>query len=784
MSKASPAFTSFNSGEFSPMISGRIDYDRYKNGCEILQNFIPTVQGPALQRGGTRHVALGKVSALPTPTPNQDRIYLQPFVFSETTAYVLEFGHQYIRFYTNSAQLQSAGVPVEVATPYTQTDLFNSDGTCRLRFAQSGDFLYITHPSYQPRILKRTSATSFVLDLFEPKGGPFIGVDPDNTVTVYASNDRSGGGFGLVTLTASSSIFVAAHVGTLFLIESRDSRTTKAWEPHKNITSAGDSVGVEERISDNKVYRSMQTGTTGSVKPVHFRGDEYDGDNGVLWRFLHAGYGIAKINSVTSGTVALVEVMSRLPVDAIGAANATTRWSFSEWSSINGWPTAVSFFRERLCFSRGQKVWMSVTADFDNFSARNDSGEITDDMAISLEVASGELNAIQWLQADKALIAGTAGGEFAIGELNNGDPIAPGNIKADIISGFGSRGIQPLRSGDRSLFVMPSGRKVREIGFDFAQDGFKSKDVTATADHITDGGIIDMDFATEPYSVAWCVRGDGALLGFTWNNEEEVRGWHKHFLGGFGYIGPVEVPWGLVESVAVIPRPNGRGDQVWMSVSRFQTAGFIPGVGLSSQAMRREIVYMEDPYIHGTNAYQFPLQTVRDQFYVDSGITYQGTSTISIGNLWRLESQTVSVLADGAPHPDCVVAGGSIVLQKAATHVQIGLPYKAILKTMRIEAGAADGTAQGKTKRIHNATFRVVGSGSFKVGPDASNLETVEFRKPSDKMDGAVPLFTGDKLVPWDNGYDTDGYIYIQSYQPTALGIAAVFPQVVTQDAR
>ena len=707
---------------------------------------------------------------------------MQPFVFSETTAYVLEFGHQYIRFYTNNAQLQSGGVPVEVATPYTQTDLFNSDGTCRLRFAQSGDFLYITHPSYQPRILKRTSATSFVLDLFEPKGGPFIGVDPDNTVTVYASDDRST--LGSITLTASSSIFVAAHVGTLFLIESRDSKTTKAWEPGKTITSAGDSVGVAERSSDNKVYRSMQTGTTGAVKPVHFRGDEYDGDTGVLWRFLHAGYGIAKIIAVTSGTVAVADVMSRIPVDAVGSANATTRWSFSEWSSINGWPTAVSFFRERLCFSRGQKVWMSVTADFDNFSARNDSGEITDDMAISLEVASGELNSIQWLHADRMLVAGTAGGEFAIGELNNGDPIAPGNIKADIISGYGSRGIQPVRSGDRSLFVMPSGKKVREIGFDLAQDGFKSKDVTATADHITDGGIIDMDFATEPYSVAWCVRGDGALLGFTWNNEEQVQGWHRHLLGGFGYIGLVEVPWGIVESVAVIPRPNGQGDQVWRSVSRFQTAGFISGIGLSSQAMRREIVYMEDPYIHGTNNYQFPLQTVRDQFYVDSGITYQGTATISIGNLWRLESQTVSVLADGAPHPDCVVAGGGIVLQKAATHVQVGLPYKTILKTMRIEAGAADGTAQGKTKRIHKVVFRLVGSSSFRYGSRPDNLLTMEFRTAANQMDRPVPLYTGDKLVDWPGGYETDGYIYIESDSPTALGIAGIFPQIVTQDSR
>ena len=152
MSKASPALTNFNAGEFSPLLDGRIDFDRYQNGCALMENFIPTVQGPAVRRGGTRYVAPVKTHA--------NRVWLQSFEFSQDQAYVMEFGDLYVRFYTQNGQLVSGMTPVELATSYTQANLFNVDGTCRLRFAQSGDFLYITHPAYQARVLKRTSPTS------------------------------------------------------------------------------------------------------------------------------------------------------------------------------------------------------------------------------------------------------------------------------------------------------------------------------------------------------------------------------------------------------------------------------------------------------------------------------------------------------------------------------------------------------------------------------------------------------------------------------------------------
>lgn len=774
MSKSSPALTNFNAGEFSPLLEGRVDFDRYQNGCVLLENFIPTVQGPAMRRGGTRFVAGVK--------DHSKRVWLQSFEFSQDQAYVLEFGDQYVRFYTQGGQLLSGLSPLEVATPYTLATLFNVDGTCRLRFAQSGDFLYITHPLYAPRILKRTSPTTFVLDVFAPKGGPFKDIDPDQTITVYASVET-----GTVTLTASSPIFLAGHVGTLFLLESQTNAAVPSWEAGKRIAGPGESILGLVRRSDGKVYRSVTNYTvpasgaggkearTGTSKPVHSRGVVSDGDGnavtgidgsnnvvvfanrqGVDWLFLHAGYGWAEITDVGGGgTTATATVVSRLPAECVGAGNASTRWAHSAWSGVDGWPAAVTFFRERLCFARGQRVWLSTAAGFDDFSARNTAGEVVADQAISLEVASGEINDIQWLHPDKDLIAGTAGGEFTIGELTNGDPLGPGNIKVQLQSRYGTRGVPPVGSGASTLFLLRAGTKLREIAYEFASDTYSTKDATTLSEHITRPGVIDMDFALDPFSVVWCVRGDGVLLGFTWNNEEQVKGWHRHQIGGAG----------AVESVAVIPKSDNTGDQLWLVVRRT----------INGQT-RRYVEFMENPWERG--------QTQASAFYVDAGMTYSGSPATTISGLDHLEGATLDVLVDGAVHPRAVVSGGAINLQRPASTVQAGLPCPPRLLTMRLEAGSQDGTAQGKTKRIHKITFRVLDSAGFKVGPSAALLQEVEVRTPSDPMDAPPPLFTGDRLVAWPASYETDARIYITTDRPTPFTLVGIFPQVVTQDAR
>lgn len=757
MPKASPIRSTFNAGELSPLMDGRVDVAKYQNGCRVLENFIPSVQGPAVRRPGTRYVAEVKNSA--------NRTWLVKFEFNVTQSFILEFGHQYIRFYTNEGQVQSSGSPYEVATPYTAANLTGSDGTLVLDFVQSGDVIYIVHPSYPVKKLSRFGNTNWTLTDVDFTNGPFNDQNTTKTTTVYASAAT-----GTVTLTASSSIFNAGHVGALFYLEPKDLALIKPWTAGQEYTT--NPVNTLRR-SEGKTYKCTTSGTpssgkvwrTGGNKPIHTYGVVADGDGsaksgtvvereGLDWEFVDNGWGYVKITAVASGTSATATVVDTLPDGVVSSGQATFRWAFGAFNGVEGYPSKVTFFRERLTFAKGQKLYFSVAGDFENFAAIDDAGDVVADRAIQVTISSDDVNPVEWMVPTQALIIGTAGQEFACSENATNEAFAPANVKIAQQSSDGSRAVKPVRVGYSTLFVQRSGRKLKECAYNFQQDGYITNDMTVLAEHITLGGVQQMVWHKEPYVALWAVRGDGKLLGFTFNKEQEVIGWHRHQLGGNG----------IVESVAVISAPDKTRDTLWMIVRR--TIG---------GTTKRYVEFMDKEYVAG--------DAQEDAYYVDCGATYDSTPTTSITGLTWLAGQTVQVLADGAAHPDVTVsAGGVATLVRSASVVQIGFACPATLQTNRIEAGAGDGTAQGKTKRINKVVVRFYNTLGGFAGPDADNLDEVQFREGSDPMDEAPPLFSGDKLIEWPDGYNFDGYVMVKQTQPLPMTVVAIMPLVHTFD--
>lgn len=826
MPKASPIILSFSSGELSPLFDGRVDLEEYPSGCRVLENFIPLIEGPAERRGGTRFVREVKDST--------DRCGFLRFEFNTEQAYVLEIGDQYMRFYTDHGVVMNGTVPLELATPWVAADLFDSGGNFKLRSVQSGDIMYITHTDgdYQPQKLTRSGALSWTIADFSPDGGPFEDIDPDETITVYASAAT-----GSVTLAASSAIFNANHVGSLFLLEQKKNDATLAWE-------AGKSVNANDlRRYDFRNYKAVNTATTGGIIPTHTIGAVYDGSAGVQWEFQNAGYGWGIITAVGSGgTTATMTVQSQIPNGAVGSGNASTRWAFAAWSDDAGWPTHVTFFRERLTFAKAttREVWCSVSGDFENFRNRDAGGETVADSAISIEIASDQANRIEWMLAAKQLIVGTAGGEFAVGEITGAEAFGPGNVKAEPVSSYGSKPVHPVRVGDSLLFVQRSGRKMRDIFYTLETEGYRSTNLSVLSRHLVAAGkaITALSYQQEPNSVIWALRSDGALLGTTLNANQKRFGWHRHPIGGDG----------IVEAIEVIPSPAGDSDELWMIVRR-----------TINSATVRYVEYMEAPLDAE--------QDIIEAFYVDSGLTYDGSeaqtltpgtgattagteavpftaggsvfvsgdigkeihyryqddddvyrtaraeitavnsgteveatiiaafpslsaiaasawaiTVTSISGLDHLEGETVDVLADGAPHRQLTVASGAITLDYPAWYVHVGLPCPAKIQTMRLEAGAADGTAQGKTKRVHYSTVRLINTVGGKTGPDEDNLDELQFRSANEYMDEPLEPFTGDIGMAWPDGYTTDGYIMYVNDQPLPATVSAFLPSVVTQN--
>lgn len=828
MPKASPIQVSFAAGELAPEIDGRIDLEEYAIGTKRCENFIPTIQGPAVRRAGTRYV---------NPVKDQaDRTWLLRFEFNVEQAYILEFGDLYIRFYLNHGQLLSGMSAYEIVSPHQASDLADADGNFLLNFEQSGDVIYITHAlsNFAVYKLSRLGATNWTMTEVSFTGGPFEDINPDETVKVSASAVT-----GSVTLYAlQTNFFSTQDWGSLFQLEQPLTDSTKMWEPAK-VVSANDI-----RKSDGKYYQALNGATTGTVRPTHTEGAVFDGDAGVQWQYLHAGRGYVRIISTTSplltsvnvtnavsstgapggkvrltvtghpfttgmasavagvggtteangswfvtvidpntidlegsnfqnaytaggtastivGSEAQCTVIDRLPDGVVGPAGNTTRWARGSWSDRFGYPSHVTFFKERLTFIRSgdRRVWLSVVADFENFAARDKSGQVVDDQAIRVDIVGRQVNRIQWVIPAEVLMVGSAGGEHIIRELTADRPLSPSNITSVQISEYGSAPVAPVRVGNSILFVQRAGRKVRELAFSpdgASADGYGSIDLAILAQHFLPRGkyLTQIKFQQEPHSVVWAVRNDGLLIGIRYNSNRKAVAWFRAPIGGNA----------VVEAIETIPAPDGDRDELWMVVRRT-----IDG------ATTRYVEWMEYEW---TSA-----DVIANRFYVDSGATYSGAPATTISGLSHLNGQVVDVLADGAAHPQRTVVAGAITLERAASVVQVGLPCIAKLQTMRIEAGAGDGTAQGKIKRINDLTIRFLDTLGGMVGPDEDNLDTINFRMGSDPMNAPPPAFTGDQdRIAFNSGYELNGHIWYVNDQPLPATVVAFMPKLHTQD--
>ena len=424
------------------------------------------------------------------------------------------------------------------------------------------------------------------------------------------------------------------------------------------------------------------------------------------------------------------------------------RWSHGAWSDWRGYPKSVQFFEDRLDWAGTdedpQTVWMSRTSRYqDHASTRQDDS--------ALVVTLSAADPIEWVQEQNGLVFGTSGSEFSTDRAAD-KPLSPDTVNTiRRRSKYGSRrGVHPVGIENVLLFVQAAGRKLLELVFDNDQGGLVASDLTRLSEHITLGLIKGAVFQSEPSRILWLWLEDGQLLGFTYERDEKVLCWHRHPIGGVN---------AKVISAAVIPHPDGDGDQLWLLVQRS-----ILGTTLNY------IEYMDKPWVR--------VNAIEDAVFADSTFTYDGSPTSTISGLNRLNGEAVSVLADGAPISGITVdSHGRITLPTPASVVQVGLPYSATLETLQLEAGGANGVAAGKIQRVNKAVIRLEqAGGTLQYGPSASELRQ-SYAFPSGALhDGDTPVLL------WPAGHERGARIALRHSSPLPCTVLAVFPQLVTNE--
>ena len=755
---------SFNGGEFSPWTDPRLDLAKYRSACRQLLNFRPSIYGGAFLRPGTLY--MGEAA-----TANK-RVRLKEFEFSVTETLVLEFSDLKLRFWetgNNAGPVESSpGVSYQITTPWLEADLY------ALQFAQQNDVVIITHPSYPPQILSRFANNSWTIAPLAPEWPAVL--DLNATATTLTLSHTSGTAR---TLTASTSLFTADHVGSQWILRYRRedpsvklalsslANTNTAslfilgeWSCNVAVNTGGtwEANAVVQKSYDGTTWETLRSISSSGISSGTVTGTEIDpcflrirmisisstppaSGSFVLEAFDPDHYSTVTVTGYTSSTVTTVTI--NFPA---AATTATKRWHEGAWSNRQGYPRSITFHEGRLFFAgtlrSPQTIWASIIDDYYNFRIGIDA-----DLGLSFTVASDASNSIQWLVSQEALIIGTTGSEWALGSRSSdtGLTAESGTVKRNTT--YGSAHIQARAVNDTTIFIQRTARKMREFTYSFEKDGYSAQDLTLLAEHITSGQILQIAVQNNPETVVYAVTGDGYLIGLTYERGQNVSGWFKY------------ATQGTIESLAIVP-VEGDEDEIWIAVKRT-----IDG------ATVRYIERMQTGHANSLKEDSFNTLSFSDS----SLIVELAPAGTAVTGLDHLEGEEVAILADGSAQPRQTVTAGAITLAYAATNVVIGIPYDNALEPTYFETADAESMSKVASKRVTRATVELWKSLGLEISADRGTTFTqVEFRNPDYYMDQSPPLFTGVIEEQLEAGTVRQASVILRQTQPLPCNIMSL----------
>ncbi|HEX7828650.1 MAG TPA: hypothetical protein VF787_03305 [Thermoanaerobaculia bacterium] len=701
---ANQAQRSFAAGELSPALYGRTDVARYAVGLRTCRNFLIQREGGANYRPGFDFI---------NETRADQVVRLIKFVFNNTQAYVLEFGPNYIRVYQSGALISS----VLIATPYAAGDL------ATLRYVQQADTMTIVHPSYPVYELKRLSSTSwtFAAVAFGPQ------ISPPQTLTLSGGTPTGIGAPYLWLVTA-----VDATTGEESLVSNPVLALLVEGEPNQNkpITLA---------------WTAPATGTPGSYNVYRSRG----GGGYGAYSFIGEA---TSLNFVDAGQVADTTKSPPIP--------------FTGFQAAGDYPSVVGYYQQRLVLggtnNAPNQIWCSQTGNYHNF---NTSSPLQDDDAVIFALTNAEITTIRHILDLGKLIVGTEGAEWLIEGDANG-VLTPSSINPRVGSYNGAAALAPVKIVNAILFVQALATRILELKANIylGYYTFAGRDLTEYATHMFDGyTLVDFDYAQVPNYITWAVRSDGTLLGFTFNEDEQLMAWHRHDTDG-AFENVCVIPEGNEHRAYVVVRRTING-QTKRYIERMRSLVLLDVVGQASfidsaleydgrdagasgvqLTLSGSGFTFDDVLTLTASSAEFAASNVGDARFLrdaagtevkakilaytsptvvnvqtdidvpadmqNAPITDWDRAVARVAGLDHLEGKAVSIFADGFvvaspnnPGAETItVSGGQVILDQPYAHIRVGLPYLGDLETLDID------TPQGPSLKESNIAITRIGA--------------------------------------------------------------------------
>lgn len=648
---------------------------------------------------------------------------------------------------------------MEITSPYTTADLPN------IRYAQSGDVIFLACKDVQQYRIERRNANGWSLVKYLADDGPFRNINTSFVTLTPSALD------GTITLTASQPIFKSGHLGALFKVSSigqtvdldatganqfsddirvSGTGTTRAF----TITRAGTwsaTVTLQRSISEPGSWTDVATFTTNGTATyddgldnqiIYYRIGIKTGDytSGTAELTLAYGSGsldgILRVSQVSSPTIVAGQTLK-----PFGAATASLDWQESVWSTLRGWPSSVALYEGRLAWAGNDYIILSESDNFHNFdqTVEGDAGPII------RTIGEGPVDNIHWLLPLQRLIAGAEGSEFSIRSNSFDEPLTPSNYNMKSCSTQGSAPVAAVRIDSNGAFVERSGTRLYQLLYNFDTYDYASSDLTRLVPDMCEAGIKKIVLQRHPDTRIHCVLDDGTVAVCIFEPDEDVICW-------------VDITTdGLIEDAVVLPQEVVE-DAVYYVVNR--TINGVTKRYLEKWALESECV-------GGTLNKN-----------IDCFLEYSGAGTTTITGLSHLEGETVVVWGNGKDLGTKVVSGGQITgLSESVTSAVVGLSYTAQYKSCKLAYAAANGTALSARKILHSVGIIAADMHheGLEYGSDFNYLRPLpSVYRNQDVVADTVHTEYDDDLVPVNKEWGTDTRLCLQATSPRPCTLLAV----------
>lgn len=746
MEKIRVPLTNFQFGEVSPSLTSRTDIQIYNQSAQRVKNFLLRSEGGLLKRAGLESIYKYDTTI---DTNKTQQCRLLPFIFSDDEQYIISLENAKVRIFQISPSTGNVSLIQTITSDIASAALpFDHDYLHEYTFAQAGDVMFIAHQLFMPRQLVRTSLTTFQVETFafDQKSDATVVYQPfypfqTPTMTLDVSATTGNG----VTLTTSTAYWDTSspskHIGTTIRYNKSEIEITGV----TNSTTATGNIldELKVKLSPN----SVRTNEGSNKIEITFASHGLSVGNAITISDSGTVGGISVGNINGSRTVAEVISDDVFTVTAGGTATSSelgggtpsysthapiTSWDEQSYSSLRGFPAAVTFHENRLVFAgtlaQPDSIWFSKSGKYFNF----DIGKSEDNDSIHLTAAVGEVQQIRHIVSNRDLQIFAASAEMYIPSFQN-QPLTPTNAQLKKQTPFGSGFIRPQLIDGATLFVQKGGQIAREYIFSDGEDAYVANPISTTASHLIKTPI-EMNALYGALARAenyiFVLNNDGTMAVFNSNRAEQRAGWVEFTTDG------------IFHSCVTID------DRVFANVE----------------------------YDLGDGTRKIVLCEFNRLFNTDMAKVYSGSNSVFNVSADFNNGAVVNVIHGNNFIGEFTVSGGNVDVSSvdaSLTFAEIGKKFDVELKTNPIDATLGNGPITGIPRGISAVFLDLTDTLSVKV-----NDTNLLVRNVTDDLSQQLTPVTGRKEFRL-LGYSRDPQVTITQDAPLDLQVNGLVAELI-----